>query len=97
MRAKLLVAAMAALLGLGLAQSAAAGGWDDGSAASAVVYVPTAIYYPAHVRKKSCARHPRAACHAGFAPNAHPYTVYRYAGSRYPRYFYRLGGYGWNR
>ena len=76
---------------VGLAQPASAGGWEEGDAARGVIHVPTAVYYPAHARRKACIRHPRPGCFA------HPYTVVRYAGTEYPRYFYRWRGYGWNR
>jgi len=96
MRAKLLAASVAVVLGLGLGQSAAAGGWDESSVTSGVIHVPTAVYYPAP-RHKRCARRFQPRCHAGPGPNAHSYVVYRYAGTGYPRYHYRWRGYGWNR
>ena len=97
MRAKLLLAAMAAVLTLSLTQTtASAGGWDE---SSGVLEVPTTVYYPAPLRHERCLRHVRRGYLRG-PQVAHAYVAYRYNpgwGHHYPRYHYRWRGYGWNR
>jgi hypothetical protein len=90
MRKAMLAIVVAAGVGLGFGQSASAGGWDEGEAERGVIHVPTTVYVPAP-RHKRCGRHFRPGCHV------HPFVVYSYAGTGYPRYHYRWRGYGWNR
>jgi hypothetical protein len=91
MRAKVLTALVAALVGLGSSHPAVAGGMEDSAVESRVIRVPTAVYYPAPLRHKRCGRRVDPRC------NAHAFVVYSYAGTDYPRYYYRWRGYGWNR
>jgi hypothetical protein len=95
MRAKLLLAALAALLTVSLSQTGSAGGWDE---SGGVIQVPTTVYHPVPLRHKHCMRHVRRGCWRG-PQVAHAYVAYRYNpgwGYHHPRHHYRWRGYGWN-
>lgn len=98
MRARLILAALAAAAGFGFSQPAAAGGWDDTHCCGGTVYIHHHVYYPSrykhvyHVHRPAprhvhVMHHMDAGCCVSYRPIAARRNYFA------PRYTYKWRGY----